>query len=559
MPHRRAGRKPRPKRARTGRAIPDQRIIRDVLEAPPEIWALVVAFGNRQSTGRLCAVSRRFYSIFTPLLYGATAGHPVTDSKPAGLLIRTLSDAHTSALTPNPASLIETLSVPRYHRPIEAFAALRNLVKLSRGDQPMRGSALRALEWAFPAKAGELAIFLRAPGNFPHLKEISVKYGGEPACLELIQIPSLEKIGCGLELSPEIREHAPSTNVGVAQDEDEIRYDAWPRSWNVLGDALKSLPTSSPLLQALDLRVNMSPAWDTSPSWEGFGDLVNTINQIRFPALTSVKLAVNVRDCAHSEPAADFAPFLLAHTSLVSITLDVERTRIPTDVHGAQLSRLRSFTGSVQQCAAVSACTPELEELLFVFPFDPYRDTDDIANSPRFIPSLFPPNINRTVKHLNVRAVSKWNGLTYGCELSPHALPCLAMAFPNITHLDVYLNPQTNKPRDGFSGFLALEHLCIRERKNMAVSHRRKPAKTFFPRKKYAAQLSTALPSLPRLSDVEFALLVDRSVDPDSLGCPCCDEDWNEPWLPDSVVEYRFGVDRTGGEPELVLVGQSVL
>ncbi|KAJ7451962.1 hypothetical protein FB451DRAFT_1283291 [Mycena latifolia] len=558
MPHRRAGRKPRPKRAR--RALPDQRIIREALEVPPEIWALVVAFGGRQATGRLCAVSRRFYFIFTPLLYGATVAWPLTDSQSAALLIRTLSEAHKSALTPNPASLIQALSVPRDYRPIDArqeLVAVRNLVKLSRGDERMRGSALRALEWNYPARAGELAIFLRASGNFPHLKEISVKYEGEPACLDLIQIPNLEKIGCHLQLSPAIRERAASTNFGMTQNEPGGKYDAWPRSWNALGDALKRLPTSSPRLQALNLKLDMSQ-WDTSPSWEGFGDLVKTMNQIRFPALTSVKLAVDVRNCDHGKPAADFAPLLFAHTSLASVTLDVERTRIPTDVHRAQLPRLRSFTGSVQQCAAISACAPELEELCFVFPFDSYRDPDDITNSPRFIPSLFPPNIGPTVKHLNVRAVSEWNGLTYGCELSPHALTCLAMAFPNITHLDVYLNPQTNKPRDGFSGFLALEYLCIRERKNMAVSHRRKPAKTFFSRKKYAAQLSTALPSLPRLLDVEFVLLVDRFVDPDSLGCPCCDKDWNEPWLPNSVVEYRFGVDRTGGEAELVLVGQSV-
>ncbi|KAJ7457483.1 hypothetical protein FB451DRAFT_1275021 [Mycena latifolia] len=543
MPHRRAGRKPRPKRAR--RAPPD---------FPPEIWALVVAISGRQSTGRLCAVSHRFYSIFTPLLYGTTT-NPALSGAQSDLLLRTLGDAHESTLSPNPASVVQTLAVPWFGRGYrrletrEGLAALRNLVGVSLEGEPMRGSALRALEWNVWEGTKQLAKFLGTPGHFPNLKEISVKCKEGAGSLALLQIPNLEKIGCSLELSPgRIR---------------TTEYDARPPSWNALGKALKRLPSSSPLLQALNLKLEMYGGW----TWDNHTGLVKTINQIRFPALTTVELTVTVLHFAARDPAADFSPFLLGHPALTSVTLNLDGMRIPTVEEGAYVPRLRSFTGSVPQCAAISACAPELEELSLVFPFVPQRVSDDAADPDPppppgpSIPEFFPPNVSPSVKRLNLRAINK-HDLNSGCDVSPDSLTCLALAFPNITHLDLYLTEQTSPHRDGFAGFRALEHLRIRERKHVdfPYTHRRKPARFFFPLKKYAPQLTTALPSLPRLSRVDFLLLADRSIDEDSLGCPCCDEGWKAPWVPNSLVEYRFGVDRKGGdaEAELVLVGQSV-
>ncbi|KAJ7457482.1 hypothetical protein FB451DRAFT_1275018 [Mycena latifolia] len=547
MPHRRAGRKPRPKRAR--RAPPD---------FPPEIWALVVAISGRQSTGRLCAVSHRFYSIFTPLLYSTTTNMLLSGAQ-SDLLLRTLGDAHESSLSPNPASVVQTLAVPwlgRGYRRLEArdgLAALRNLVGVPLGGESMRGSALRALEWNVSEGTRQLAKLLSTPGNFPNLKEISVKCKEGAASLALFQIPNLEKIGCSLELSP-----------GRIQ---ATQYAAWPLAWSALGRALKRIPSSSPLLQTLNLKLEMYGGWDTNPSWDSYTGLIKTINQIRFPALTSVELSVTAENFAARVPTADFSPFLLGHLALTRVTLNVDGMRIPSVAEGADLPRLRSFTGSVPQCAAISVCAPELEELSLVFPFIPQEDADDSADpgpppppGPS-IPKFFPPNVSPSTKRLNLRAINKHN-LPSGCDVSPDVLTCLALAFPNITHLDLYLNAQTSPHRDGFSGFTALERLRIRERKDVELpyKHRRKPARVFFPLQKYAPQLAPALPSLPRLTQLDFILLADRSIDEDRLGCPWCDEGWKAPWVPNSLVEYRFGVDRRGGDAgaELVLVGQSV-
>lgn len=83
------------------------------------------------------------------------------------------------------------------------------------------------------------------------------------------------------------------------------------------------------------------------------------------------------------------------------------------------------------------------------------------------------------------------------------------------------------------------------------------PAKITFPVAKYAALINTTLlPFTSQLSDVHFVLRGERAIDEDTLGCPCCDDDWFAPWTPDLLVEYRFHVNR---QDELVLVEETVV
>ncbi|KAJ7457458.1 hypothetical protein FB451DRAFT_1274950 [Mycena latifolia] len=530
-------------------------IMREVLEVPPEIWALVVALSGRQSIGRLCAVSHRFYSIFTPLLYSTTTEPPLTAPQSA-LLIRTLRKAHTSLLRPHLVH-IQSLSLSDYHGidTPQCLAALRNLMEIRLDGHPMRGSALRTLKWSLSRGTEELARLLRTPGNFPHLKEISVECRGKTARFDFIQIPNLEKLECFLSLaalSYDFAFQGGPREVSIAQE-----YKAWATVWSVLAEALMTLPSSSPHLKTLNLELHMYAENTNSESapWDTYAALINTINRMRLPALTSMELYVT--GC---KSRTDLSPFLLGHPSLTNLALRVDGMHILTNLDGASLSELRSFTGCFKECAAISALARELEHLTIKFPGFALDDEHGFTGLPLLTPKLFPSALCPTVKCLNVLSFDEGGQRTLrypGHELSALSFNCLARAFPNITHLDIFLGEEMSRYHDSFVELLGLEYLCIRERKRVEEEELKlEPATTVFPPEEYGVQLNAALlPFLNHLADVHLILRGDRSIDHDDICCPCCDRDLD---LPDWLLEYRFFVNRECGEAELVLVGQKV-
>ncbi|KAJ7457485.1 hypothetical protein FB451DRAFT_1183387 [Mycena latifolia] len=456
-------------------------------------------------------------------------------------LISTLNNAHMSRLSPTAASLVQTLSLLRlgarsYWIPVrQCLAALKGLVKISRGGVVIQGSSLRVLKWDLAEGTKQLARLLRKPDYFPNLKEISVKCEGESPCFD---IPNLEKMECIATLCASSHE--------LLTDEGGLRrlqtHETWRPIWNALGAALMALPSSSLLLKTLNLTLCMvaaSQEFESAP-WDAYAALINTINRMQFSALTSV--ALTVRGC---KPRTNFSPLLRSHPSLANLTLCVDGMHTLPYLDPASLPHLRSFTGSFKECAIVSARARELEHLTIKFP-DSFLDSDD---SPLFSSQVLPSAVSPTVTHLSVRAFNEdyCRVLGYGHELSARSFDCLARAFPNITHLELFLGEELVIVDDSFAALPGLESLCIRERRRVQEELKLEPATAIFPAAEYTSQFNTALfPFLAHPADVHIILEGDRSAD-----------DWDDPYagpsLPDLLLEYWFSMDREC-EAKLVLV-----
>ncbi|KAJ7692692.1 hypothetical protein B0H17DRAFT_1200273 [Mycena rosella] len=208
----------------------------EVLEVPPEIWALAAALSGRQSTGRLCTVSLRFFSTFSPLLYCNTMDPPLTGAQ-YSLLIKTLSKAHNSTEDTPSTSYPDSARLSPSH---VSDGTISGWMRLS--GLPMRSSALRTLEWDL-SEGSDMRALLRKPGNFPNLQEISIycSPGGKAPNFNFIQVPYLVKMKCTLVLYASYK----STPDLHREWWDTFK---WRPTLNALNKALKNLLMSSPHL-----------------------------------------------------------------------------------------------------------------------------------------------------------------------------------------------------------------------------------------------------------------------------------------------------------------------
>jgi hypothetical protein len=194
---------------------------------------------------------------------------------------------------------------------------------------------------------------------------------------------------------------------------------------------------SSPHLHTLVLRLKLSVGRaDPSPRVVD-ADLNAVIDALCLPALTSFEFSLNAWLPPHDH-AMDFSPVLRANPLLTNLTLNVDGICVPSDADAAYLPRLRTFTGTVNNCAAVSAHARELRNVTILLP-QYYADRPESPPFP-FTPSLFRRNTGPAVTRLDARAVALGGRIArYPALLCPTAFDYLAAAFPNLTHLNASL------------------------------------------------------------------------------------------------------------------------
>ncbi|KAJ7667099.1 hypothetical protein B0H17DRAFT_1210490 [Mycena rosella] len=474
---------------------------RPSLAVPPELWLLVAKSSSRQALARLCTVSRQLHAIFSPLLYGKSTTEPPLLNEQAARLIEMLAEAQR----PDPALLIKRLVVPADGVRAQAcLAALSRLFDGPGGGQSVRGSALRALKW-----------------DNMSLKEISVQCSNSSTRFDFLRIPNLEKIEASLTV--------------------ERNYKLWRPPFDALSAELTSLPSSSPRLHTLKLKLSMYDQRRSSvPSpWAAYADLLAAINQLVLTALATLELSINVGN-VDPRPNTDFSPLLRAHPHLANLTLHVWGTHIPAPSDIAPfLPRLRTFKGDLKHCAAVAARARALEHLFVLIH----------QNLTINLLELFPPGTAPTVTRLNARAVDFYsNFASFPPQFDPSA-------FPNLTHLDANINKEMHEYTASLVALVHLKYLCLWAYTYLAVEEWHRPAKEVFPVATYAGHISAALlPVLPQPAYVRLVLLGDRTYPVLTESESDCDEiEDREPERGDLKAEYQFWVRRTGSEGELVI------
>ncbi|KAJ7210153.1 hypothetical protein GGX14DRAFT_451506 [Mycena pura] len=508
---------------------------RQFLDVPPEIWGMVAKLSCRQTILHLCSVSFRFYSIFNPLLYGMTTIPPLSISQ-STLLARTLSERQNQVALrgPRPAMLVRSINVlldwSRGQEQIQKWhAALRNI------GGP--GSALRRLEWNMSDRLDLLDQVLE---YFPNLKEISVK------CDDCENISFNVSLVAFLAFGPTL-----------------IIYHKWGSSWNQLNEALKALPSSSSHLNSLKLQLKIKSDWDSESEsgslrfpWDKYSEVIMTINQLRFPVLTSLALSFGIaEECRNPSPVAVFSSFLREHPLLSDLTLS--GSGMCTDAKGAHFPQLRVLTGLVEHCVPILVHAGEPEQLNLTISKELMYCSSEDSGTAKILQS----DVGATIRRLNVGIAGKpdWQ------RFSPYLFSCLASAFPNVTQLDIQFTKQMSKYQDSFVTLPALEYLCIRKNKWIPEKNRTKATNIIFPTTAYAARINKILPSLPNLSTVDLILRGLRYTPEGDRGvpwCESCDQMWSEVTYPTLEVDLRFSVDRTGEsglqEAEVVLVAREV-
>ncbi|KAJ7629185.1 hypothetical protein DFH06DRAFT_1480508 [Mycena polygramma] len=468
-------------------------ILHPLLEVPLEIWEQITALSGRQAIARL-----------------AMPDPPLTVDQ-SRRLIRTLNRASSSPRIPHLVWRIQSVYFAGDLKLWQCQDALRSLFQVSSNGRTIRGATLRALRWNMPESHDQaLAIFLR-PGYFPNLKEISVETDsvGTEASFDYIRVPGLEKLDCTWWF--------------------HNKYETWARSFRILGQALENLPSSSPLLHTIKLRIithDISRS-TTDPPWNAYTVLTGKINRLRFPTLISLRLSV---DSPFETPRlTDFGPFLVGNPSLRAVVLDLP-PRIPMNFSSTRL-RICAVTGSAQQCAAIAAHSTELEYVSII--------TGVSDESESFTTRLFLRDFGPTVRHLSVRGPLIYPNATVYGTLSPQALDCLVLAFPNLTHLDIRLQGvcKISEYRDALVALHDLEYLRMSRSVSITDPSHFTPAAVIFPPKQYAAKINETLrPFLPRLCEVHLFLRGTR-VGPGFSVC---------------TAEYSFSRER--GATDLVLV-----
>ncbi|KAJ7188824.1 hypothetical protein C8R46DRAFT_1243968 [Mycena filopes] len=310
----------------------------NISNVPVEIWSNIGRLASRPSLARLCSVSHPFCSVFYPLLYANTVEPPITPFQSA-LLAETLSEDTACSWKPHPASLIRQLGLTHHHRwtipgiPFVAFQekiltkALRNLDLMS---PPVIGSNLHVLHWTLPFAVDELGGILGGPGKFPHLKELKVS-SWTLKNFNFINARALEVLKIDIEI--------------------DTLYENASRMCYRLAEALQMLPISSPFLRTFGLRIGSLFSEATFP-FPAYSDLMNTMNLIYLPALTTLSISVQAT-MQSSEvnidlfPTSDFSPFLGAHPKLVDLKLSAGGTRLPEEETSALSSLLQKLVITV--------------------------------------------------------------------------------------------------------------------------------------------------------------------------------------------------------------------
>ncbi|KAJ7188815.1 hypothetical protein C8R46DRAFT_30607 [Mycena filopes] len=536
----------RPSRQKRPNAPPEANY--DVSEVPPELWAHVSTFASRQSIARLCTTSRYFHSLFSPLLYENIIDPPLDHAK-SSALITALSGPQRSNSQPHPAARIRQLRLTDAGRfpgrdTIELERApvirlLRNMWAGPQGQQLTNGSVLRALHWHLAAGLDDLGRILGVPGRFPNLNELVVSTSGTNNNFNFIQIGGLEILGLTLDL-----------------DVDDNDYDYGNKLCYKLAEALQTLPLSSSRLHTLRLEVEIGFAEDDFP-FSGFEDLVDAINLVHLPQLTTLYLLVEAIPSPDYYldgppdymPRADLSSFLDSHTALSDVTMKASGTKLKED--SSFLPCLHWFNGSFEDAALICAAPRRLEKLVLNFV------NKDWFGYPTFRTVPFGTHLSLT--SLCIRALDR-NGSAQKLtnELSPASLAQLAASFPNLNHLDICLSEQMIKYRKTISTLAKLESLSIREYRTTTCTHfecypgekcpgPKRSATKVFPRGEYIKELTLLLPALTNLGPIEVTILGDHIYEFDD----------NEDVLYESApmeVNYHFSVvRRSTTDAEIVL------
>ncbi|KAJ6521333.1 hypothetical protein B0H19DRAFT_1204009 [Mycena capillaripes] len=500
----------------------------DASELPPELWAIIATFASRQSLARLCSASHEFYSNFS-LCSTATSSIP-----PLPPLNRRLS--------------IQRLGLTGASRGLDtikaqskaATDALRNMYRLIPGAESTSGAVLRAISWDLAAGLDELGAILGAPGHYPNLKELVVSTSGTNNNFNFIQIRGLEVLGFTLTLDL----YDPSYEAG-----DKLCYK--------LAEAIQMLPSSSPLLHTLRLKLDISYTEYEFPH-AGHSDLIASINLIHLPVLKTLELSVTVDpDMGVGVtdldflPSANFRPFLASHTTLTDLTLSARGTELTKDI--SFLPQLHSFHGSFEDSALLCDSQRQLDKLVITFVHPLF--SDDFFPAFRIVPLASHLSLTK----LYVLAVDSGGSVVkLTNELSPASFAQLVTSFPNLTHLDVCISERTVKYREKLILLTKLQSLRLQEYRTSTCTHfecgmrgskcweSKQRLTKVFPPSDYIAEFALSLPSLPQLAFIEISILADHISE-----FPEQNEDMIfEP--PEMTVDYRFSVVRRSGGAQVV-------
>ncbi|KAJ7188784.1 hypothetical protein C8R46DRAFT_1341455 [Mycena filopes] len=493
----------------TNTALPD--VNYDVSDVPPELWAHVSTFASRQSIARLCTTSRYFHSLFSPLLYENIVDPPL-DRAQSSALIAALSGPQRSNGQPHPAARIRQLRLVdgggyRKRAAIESerqpvIQLLRNMYTGPHGQQLTHGSVLRALHWHLAAGLDDLGRIVGVPGRFPNLKELVVSTAGTNSNFNFLQIGGLEILGFTLDL--DIYDHD---------------YDSGNRLCYKLAEALQTLPLSSPHLHTLRLEVKIGFSEDEFP-FSGFTDLVDAINLVHLPQLTTFDLLVEAIPSLDYYPdgppdylpEANLSSFLVSHTTLSNLTLKGSGTQL--EKNSSFLPCLHSFSGSFEDAAIVCAAPRQLEKLVLTF------INTNSYDMPVF--RVVPLPKHPSLTSLRIEAMDSMGSVQkLTDELSPTSLAQLATSFPNLAHLDICLGERMTKYRETISMFAKLQSLSIREYRTTICTHfecypgdrcpgPKRSATKVFPRGEYIKELTLLLPALSKLASIEVTILGDH-------------------------------------------------
>ncbi|KAJ7284344.1 hypothetical protein C8J57DRAFT_690939 [Mycena rebaudengoi] len=507
-------------------------------DVPPELWTHIASFCSRQSLARLCAVSHAFYSLLTPELYG-TILEPPLNSLQTTRLFNTLAAESVPDRHPHPGLLIRALSVKNglgmevselKAQSQIASSALNRLYEIAAQGDQTAGSALRVLRWDMAAGLDRLGRILGVPERFPNLTEITVT-ARENTNFNFVQIPGLEVLGCTLLLLDE-----------------SANYDNGPK-FNKLSEAVQMLPVSSPHLHTLKLKFSL--VYDDDFPDDAFDELVEAINTIQLPSLTTLELIVHIYDDVYPDLdgedliPVDFSAFLGSHPHIQDLTLDAAGTGIPSDAEF--ISQLRSFTGTFNMFPYASTHFRHLTKLALSF-------KDDPLTCPSLPFDVLPSDIHATLTTLDVRSVNAWGSAKKPSnELLPSSFLRLVSPCTNITHLNVCLSTPLRRYRRYIKVLTKLQYLHVQEYQMLhRPAGKGTPRATKkFPANKYLAEIEAFLPSLPKLVDIEICVLADIvEEDSDSEECYHSDVEWESPGL---RVDYKFSVLRESGRATVVL------
>ncbi|KAJ7245682.1 hypothetical protein C8J57DRAFT_1476284 [Mycena rebaudengoi] len=334
---------------------------------------------------------------------------------------------------------------------------------------------------------------------------------------------------------------------------DEKTEEILEKSFFKLGEAIQMLPSSSPYLHTLLLKLDLS-CWEDMFPWEAFEDLIAALNGIHLPSLVSFDLSIDIKWSGDEEnddvPSPSFTPFLTAHPQLLHLKLALPG-KLPV-YDAACLPCLRSFTGPFIHCASVVAHKRALKTLCIILTHSPsfLFDSD-------FRPENFPSTIHSSLTKLQVwhdaTAVETYPWCQKFSGLCPKSLFVLVSAFPDIVHLDICLKGKIKDYRDSLTALSKLNYLRIQQYRVAETYERyldKKPASDLFPAEEYISEINALLPSHSQLSTIDIRVIGDV-VPWGQLSC--CGEDLM--WAPHELwLRYRFSVLRTAGDAQAVLL-----